>query len=516
MSEPTEAAQEWDRPIPHWSTDPFATRTTIHGIASDEVRSALHKHIRLGRVEEAINTALELARTDVEHEEMMWSRLQILAAEDVGMGDPMAPAIVRSLREGVLDADEGSYDRLVFAAQAAGYLARALKDPVNVEIMQTQLLAERAPEIPPEAICVHTRRGQEAGRDHVHVVPGHAADRTRGAGPRPHVARPAGGGVPAGRPAPGAGGGLTSVACRPCPTPSPPSSPRSSASPPSSPRSTTRPSSPRPTRPSGPSPMCSPTSGRVRWSSPGASATASQGVETPDDFNASVWAEWDAKSPRAQVDDALAADAAFAAQVAAVPQADRDRFTTAFGPMTIGFDQAVGMRLSEHLLHEWDVRVTLDPSAALAADGAAHVIGNLGPIVAFAGKPTGGSDTVVIATTDPEGQWAVTTTPDGVSFDRIDTWDQVHVTMPTEALVRLIYGRLCPGAHARLGRGRRRHAPPPPGDVPRLLKPRRPDVPAPRNERGPVGDIAGRPSSCCALGAIRTPAHGSGGRCSIP
>ena len=194
--------------------------------------------------------------------------------------------------------------------------------------------------------------------------------------------------------------------------------------------------------------MCSPTSGRVRWSSPGASADGLAGVETPDDFNASVWAEWDAKSPRAQVDDALVADAAFAAQVAAVPQADRDRFTTAFGPMTIGFDQAVGMRLSEHLLHEWDVRVTLDPSAALAPDGAAHVIGNLGPIVAFAGKPTGGSDTVVIATTDPEGQWAVTTTPDGVSFDRIDTWDQVHVTMPTEALVRLIYGRLSPGAHA--------------------------------------------------------------------
>jgi uncharacterized protein (TIGR03083 family) len=168
------------------------------------------------------------------------------------------------------------------------------------------------------------------------------------------------------------------------------------------------------------------------------------GVETPEEFNPSVWAEWDAKSPRAQVDDALVADAAFAAQVAAVPQADRDRFTTSFGPMTIGFDRAVGMRLSEHLLHEWDVRVTLDPAAALASDGAGHVIGNLGPIVAFSGKSTGGSDTVVIATTDPEGQWAVTTTPDGLTFDRIDTWDEVHVTMPTEALVRLIYGRLPP------------------------------------------------------------------------
>jgi hypothetical protein len=29
--------------------------------------------------------------------------------------------------------------------------------------MQSQLLADRPPPIPPEAICVHTRRGQEAG-----------------------------------------------------------------------------------------------------------------------------------------------------------------------------------------------------------------------------------------------------------------------------------------------------------------------------------------------------------------
>ena len=168
------------------------------------------------------------------------------------------------------------------------------------------------------------------------------------------------------------------------------------------------------------------------------------GVETPEDVNPSVWAEWDAKSPRAQVDDALAADAAFIAQLKAVPQADRDRFTTAFGPMEIRWDAAVSMRLSEHLLHEWDVRVTLDPAATLAADGAGVVIGNLGPIVGFSGRPSAVADTVVISTTDPEGVWSVTMTPDGVSFDRIDTWDEVHVTMPTEALVRLVYGRLGP------------------------------------------------------------------------
>ena len=136
----------------------------------------------------------------------MWSRLQILAAEDVGMGDPMAPAVVRALREGVLDADEGSYDRLVFAAQAAGYLARALKDPVNVEIMQTQLLDEQAPDVPPEAICVHTRRGQEAGETMYTWFLGTLAHRAGGPGPGPHVAGPAGRAVPGRRPPVGLNG----------------------------------------------------------------------------------------------------------------------------------------------------------------------------------------------------------------------------------------------------------------------------------------------------------------------
>jgi replication-associated recombination protein RarA len=154
----------WNRPIPHWSVDPFATRTTIHGLRSDEVRSALHKHVRAGRVEQAIRAAIELARTDAEHEAEMWRRLQVLAAEDVGMGDPQAIVVVRALHEAALDTEPGAYDRLVFTGQAAGYLAVAAKDPVFGELMQVVLHEELTPEVPDEAVDIHTRRGQEAGR----------------------------------------------------------------------------------------------------------------------------------------------------------------------------------------------------------------------------------------------------------------------------------------------------------------------------------------------------------------
>jgi len=154
----------WNRPIPHWSSDPFATRTTVHGLPSDEVRSALHKHVRKGSVEQSVRAALELARTDADHEAEMWRRLQVLAAEDVGMGDPQAIVVVRALHDSALDTEPGSYDRLVYAAQATGYLAAAEKNPVFGELMQVVLHEELAPEIPDAAIDIHTRRGQEAGR----------------------------------------------------------------------------------------------------------------------------------------------------------------------------------------------------------------------------------------------------------------------------------------------------------------------------------------------------------------
>lgn len=154
----------WERPIPHWSTDPFAGKTTLHGLSSDEVRSSIHKYVRLGNAEQAILAALEMARTDDEHEAEMWRRLQVLAAEDIGMGAPESISIVRALHESANDTAPGAYDRLVFAAQAAGYLARTVKDPINGELMQLALHEDTAPTIPDVALCIHTRRGQELGR----------------------------------------------------------------------------------------------------------------------------------------------------------------------------------------------------------------------------------------------------------------------------------------------------------------------------------------------------------------
>ena len=168
------------------------------------------------------------------------------------------------------------------------------------------------------------------------------------------------------------------------------------------------------------------------------------GTTTPGHFNQGIWDDWNAKSPRAKVDDSLAADAALVARLDAVSPEDRARFRSSLGPFDLDWDTFVGLRVNEHLLHEWDVAVTLDPTAVLAPDGAAFVVDNLGLVGRFAAKPSGDPGTITIGTTDPERSFAVTLRADAVSFTRADGAGQPDASMPAESLVRLVYGRLDP------------------------------------------------------------------------
>jgi uncharacterized protein (TIGR03083 family) len=167
------------------------------------------------------------------------------------------------------------------------------------------------------------------------------------------------------------------------------------------------------------------------------------GATTPDAFNQVVWDEWNAKSPRDKVDDGLSEIDAYAAHVAAVPDADRARFAVALGPFTLDWSGFLGMRLNEQLLHEWDVAVALDPSATLAADGTALIIDNLDLIARVGARPDGYSGTTVIATTDPERSLTLSINPQGVVLATVPSVDP-DLSMPAEAFIRLIYGRLDP------------------------------------------------------------------------
>ena len=168
------------------------------------------------------------------------------------------------------------------------------------------------------------------------------------------------------------------------------------------------------------------------------------GTELADDFAQAIWAVWDAKDPESQRADALAADRALVDALEATPAEDRERFTFSFGPISGDFDAYVGMRLNEHVLHTWDVEVTLDPSATLPDELAAEVIVNMGLLLRFGAQPTGDTTTVSVGTPDGAHGLTVDLTPDAATATAGPIEGSPDVMLPTEAIVRLAYGRLDP------------------------------------------------------------------------
>ena len=161
-----------------------------------------------------------------------------------------------------------------------------------------------------------------------------------------------------------------------------------------------------------------------------------------DEFPEQVWEQWNAKSPHEKVDDGLAADAALTARLESVPTDEQPRVVVPMGPVSFAWDQVVGFRLNEHVVHEWDVAVALDPNAALAPDGVALVIDNLDLIGRYTAKPAGKPGRITIRTVGPDRAFAVTVAADHVEFAGGDAAVDQTLTMPAEAFIRLVYGRL--------------------------------------------------------------------------
>jgi hypothetical protein len=104
------------------------------------------------------------------------------------------------------------------------------------------------------------------------------------------------------------------------------------------------------------------------------------------------------------------------------------------------------MRLGEHAVHTWDVLVALDPAATVAPDAVALLIDSLDQLVSRSAKADGKPRKVRVTTSDPERHF-ILETGDSVSLVAADdeTTPELglsELTLPAEAFVRLVYGRL--------------------------------------------------------------------------
>jgi uncharacterized protein (TIGR03083 family) len=171
------------------------------------------------------------------------------------------------------------------------------------------------------------------------------------------------------------------------------------------------------------------------------------GAESPgrEEFSR-IWDVWNAMSPTDQARNSISADEAFLDRLAAVPADELDamQMTLFGGPADA--TRLLGMRLSEHAIHTWDVVVMRDPDAEVAADAVAWMVDWLDPAARRSGNTQGGPLEVDITTTDPDRAFRLSVSdtvklvPAGADMARASA----TVRMPASALVRLVYGRLDP------------------------------------------------------------------------
>ena len=153
--------------------DPWQNCKTKNDFNADEVISALQKSIRRGLEEDACKFAYELFITSPELEEKMWKRLLVISVEDIGMGNPNASVIVNNLYQMHKYFDYYEVDRSLFFFHAIRVLCLSEKDRSSdllKNIVMKQFDQGILPEVPDYALDMHTRRGQEMGRDIHHFL----------------------------------------------------------------------------------------------------------------------------------------------------------------------------------------------------------------------------------------------------------------------------------------------------------------------------------------------------------
>lgn len=153
-----------------YNGDPWTLARTLHDFPADEIISALQKEIRRGSTENAALLAYEMLTTSAELEEYLWGRLQVISVEDVGFGNLNAPVLVETLFQMHFRLPRPRGDRYLFAIHAVRFLCQCQKERGSDDLLNWMNKSETLPTIPDYAIDMHTRRGQEMGRDYNHFL----------------------------------------------------------------------------------------------------------------------------------------------------------------------------------------------------------------------------------------------------------------------------------------------------------------------------------------------------------
>jgi uncharacterized protein (TIGR03083 family) len=167
------------------------------------------------------------------------------------------------------------------------------------------------------------------------------------------------------------------------------------------------------------------------------------------DFNLAVWDRWNALSGRERADGFLASNEVLTRLFESLDADTRQnlRIDMGFMPAPVEVAFAARLRLNELAMHAWDVRVAFDPHAALAPEATAELLRGEPPLLGWISKPDrlNGERSVIRVTTSDPGAAFTLRLDDPISLDdAAEASADGTLTIPAEAWLRLVAGRLSP------------------------------------------------------------------------
>lgn len=162
-----------------------------------------------------------------------------------------------------------------------------------------------------------------------------------------------------------------------------------------------------------------------------------------------IWARWNAMSPRERADGFLASDTALVDRYEALTETQRAelRIELGFLPFPLTVAMAGRMRLSEVALHSWDIRVAFDETAVLGAEAVRALLHGEPSLIGWTAKPAaleGRSIDLHVTTTEPASAFTLRLAEQvEIVHDQSGSADGT-LTLPAESWLRLVSGRLTP------------------------------------------------------------------------
>lgn len=174
------------------------------------------------------------------------------------------------------------------------------------------------------------------------------------------------------------------------------------------------------------------------------SVNAGLGGEPPgQEDNQRIWDTWNARSPEEQAAKSIAANEALVSRIESLTPDQLAAFRVSmFGGMIMDAAGLLRMRLSEHAVHSWDVAVVVDPAARVSQDAVELLVGGLPQMIQRVGKKAADPAVIAVTASNPDGTYTLDT--GGVTLTPVapETPASASLELTSEALLRLVYGRV--------------------------------------------------------------------------